>query len=137
MAKGQMRPQKEVKRPKKDKADKGAKSAPASFEKGLSVTGETMTTGGFIFGPYPDIAYDVLGTYYQRSILTSTNTVTWMTSEIPFALLEGCLASVSKFLKDPASEQAHMADMAELLEDIVLADKASRYAGGSLVINCV
>lgn len=38
MAKGQMRPQKEVKKPKKDK---GAKPAPAGFEKGLSATGET------------------------------------------------------------------------------------------------
>lgn len=37
MAKGQMRPKKEVKKPKKDKA---AKAAPASFEKGLSATGE-------------------------------------------------------------------------------------------------
>ena len=40
MAKGQMRPKKEVKKPKKDKADKTAKAAPASFEKGLSATGE-------------------------------------------------------------------------------------------------
>jgi hypothetical protein len=39
MAKGQMRPKKEVKKPKKDKVDKTAK-APASFEKGLSATGE-------------------------------------------------------------------------------------------------
>ena len=38
MAKGQMRPQKEVKKPKKDKA---AKAAPASFEKGLSSTSES------------------------------------------------------------------------------------------------
>jgi hypothetical protein len=41
MAKGQMRPQKEVKKPKKDKADKSSKAAPASFEKGLSASGET------------------------------------------------------------------------------------------------
>ena len=32
-----MRPQKEVKKPKKDK---GAKAAPAGFEKGVSATGE-------------------------------------------------------------------------------------------------
>ena len=35
-----MRPKKEVKKPKKDKNDKTAKAAPASFEKGLSATGE-------------------------------------------------------------------------------------------------
>ncbi len=40
MAKGQMRPQKEVKKPKKDKTEKGAKSAPASFEKGVSASGD-------------------------------------------------------------------------------------------------
>jgi hypothetical protein len=37
MAKGQMRPKKEVKKPKKDKT---AKASPASFEKGVSATGE-------------------------------------------------------------------------------------------------
>lgn len=41
MAKGQMRPKKEVKKPKKDKADKTQKATPASFEKGLSATGES------------------------------------------------------------------------------------------------
>jgi hypothetical protein len=35
---GRTRPQKEVKKPKKDKA---AKAAPASLEKGLSATGES------------------------------------------------------------------------------------------------
>ena len=40
MAKGQMRPKKVVKKPKKEKADKSGKGAPPSFEKGLSATGE-------------------------------------------------------------------------------------------------
>ena len=43
MAKGQMRPQKEVKKPKKDKT---AKAAPASFEKGVSATGEVVKKKG-------------------------------------------------------------------------------------------
>ena len=37
MAKGQMRPQKEVKKPKKDK--KAAPAAGATFSKGVSATG--------------------------------------------------------------------------------------------------
>lgn len=41
MAKGQMRPKKEVKKPKKEKTDKGVKATPASFEKGVSATGES------------------------------------------------------------------------------------------------
>lgn len=41
MAKGQMRPKKEVKKPKKDKTDKPAKTATASFEKGVSASGES------------------------------------------------------------------------------------------------
>ena len=40
MAKGQMRPKKEVKKPKKDKTANSDKAAPASFQKGLSATGE-------------------------------------------------------------------------------------------------
>jgi len=38
MAKGQMKSNKEVKKPKKDKT---AKAAPAGFEKGISATGDS------------------------------------------------------------------------------------------------
>lgn len=103
----------------------------------LAVVNDTMTTGGFIFGPFPDSAYGVEGAYYQRSALTSTNPITWMVSQIPFAFLSACLAEAAKFLKDPDGEKGHIADMEDRLSDIVLVDKADRYAGGSLVINCV
>jgi hypothetical protein len=43
MAKGAMRPKKEVKKPKKDKT---AKAAPATFEKGVSATGENAKKKG-------------------------------------------------------------------------------------------
>ena len=43
MAKGQMRPKKEVKKPKKDKT---AKAAPVSFEKGISANGENVKKKG-------------------------------------------------------------------------------------------
>lgn len=104
----------------------------------IAVDGDTMTTGGFIFGPFPDGAYQISGAYYQRATpLSSANPTNWMVSQLPFAMLSACLAEVEKFLKNPDGEKAHISDMEDRLSDIVLADKAERYAGGSLVISCV
>lgn len=102
------------------------------------IASETMTSGGFIFGPYPDDAYQIGGAYYQKAAaLSSENATTWMTSQIPFVFLDACLAEVAKFLKDSQGESARMQSVADRLAKIVLVDKAERYAGGSLVISCV
>jgi len=90
----------------------------------------------FIFGPFPDNTYQVLGQYYSRAAaLSASQATTWMTDNIPFALLAACMVSVAKFLKDPESAQAQMAELTDRLTDIVAADKAERYAAGSLQIS--
>jgi hypothetical protein len=68
-----------------------------------SVGAESMTGGGnvFIFGPYPDSAYTVQGTYYSRGMALSTaNPTNWMVLETPEALHAACMVEAGKFLKD-------------------------------------
>lgn len=89
----------------------------------------------FIFGPFPDAQYSVVGQYYQRALpLSSSNSTTWMTANMPLTLLAGCMASVSRFLKDPEGEQIWAKDMMDRLADLVTADKAVDYSDGTLVI---
>lgn len=91
----------------------------------------------FIFGPYPDSDYQVLGTYYQRATaLSSSNPTNWMTSQMPLTLFAACMASVSKFLKDVESVQAWMAEVADRLGGIIAMDKAEQFGDGQLVIEC-
>lgn len=97
----------------------------------------SSSAGSFIFGPYPDSNYVVQGAYYQRAAaLSATNTTTWMTANIPLALLAACMASVCKFLKDFQGMQAWMAEMTDRLEGIVEGDKAEQYASGDLQVMC-
>lgn len=92
----------------------------------------------FIFGPFPDSAYSVVGTYFQRAAaLSSTNTTTWMTTNIPLTLFAACMASVSKFLKDTQAMEMWMSEMTDRLTGIISADKAEQYAGGQLQISAV
>lgn len=90
----------------------------------------------FIFGPFPDTVYTVSGTYYQRATaLSAQNTTTWMVSQIPLTFLSACMIEAAKFLKDTALAQSYMAEFTDRLNDVVDADRAGNYAGGSLVID--
>lgn len=83
--------------------------------------------GNFIFGPFPDSSYAIVGTYFQRATgLSSTNTTTWMVTNIPLTLLAGCLYSASKFVKDAAAASAYLAELTQRLTGIIDADKANR-----------
>lgn len=88
----------------------------------------------FIFGPYPDSAYEITGLYYGRAAaLSAQNTTTWMTTNMPMTLLTACLIGASKFLKDTDAEERHMQELTDRLTGIVNADTAERF-GGPLVI---
>lgn len=90
----------------------------------------------FIFGPFPDSTYAITGQYYQRAAaLSATNTTTWMTTQMPMALLAACMVAAAKWLKDEQGAQGWMAEMSDRLGDIITADKAQDYASGSLVMD--
>lgn len=93
-----------------------------------------LTSGGFIFGPFPDSAYRIQGTYYRRTdALSSSNTETWMTAEMPLTLLAACMIEASKFLRDPQAAQLWEAEMEQRVQAIVLSDKADRFGNAPLV----
>lgn len=89
----------------------------------------------FIFGPFPDSGYTILGTYYQRATaLSASNTTTWMTTNIPMTLHAACMGAACKFLKDAQGAQLWLAEMADRLASICLTDKAADFGSSPLVI---
>ena len=102
-----------------------------------TVASEALTLGGdhFIFGPFPDSGYTVSGVYYQKATaLSSTNTSTWMTANIPDILFAACMAAAQPFLKD--NERTGMWDSiaSSMLDMIIASEKAEKYSAGAMVI---
>lgn len=55
----------------------------------------------FVFGPYPDAAYDIVGIYYAKpALLSSTNTTNAWTDNTPDALLFAAIAEAADYLDD-------------------------------------
>lgn len=97
---------------------------------------ESMSANGavFVFGPYPDSAYTLSGTYYASAPLLSAKTTTnWMVLNAPSLLLAACMMQAAAFLKDVAMLQMWGADYAERMGALVQADKAERWAASQLV----
>lgn len=54
-----------------------------------------------IFGPYPDSAYTVKGTYYKRlPALSGTNTTNWLITDAPDLILFAALLEAEPYLRD-------------------------------------
>lgn len=87
----------------------------------------------FIFGPYPDSGYTISGLYWQRmTALSSTNTTTWMTSDIPMTLLAACMRAVKRFVVDPNGYAFWDADYKTRMNSFIAAKKAEEYSGSEL-----
>lgn len=89
----------------------------------------------FVFGPYPDGAYPLTGTYWMKSPqLTTVNSVTWMTNLIPTILLAACLKYAARFNKDAEGLQMWDGIYQDGLAKFVLADKAEEQSGSALAM---
>jgi len=89
----------------------------------------------FVFGPYPDAAYTLSGTYWKKSNqLTSVNSVTWMTNSIPSVLLAACLKYAARFNKDAEGLSMWDGIYQDGLAKFILADKAEELSGSSLAM---
>lgn len=85
----------------------------------------------FIFGPYPNQGYNVVGTYYAKAaLLTSGAPTNWMVTNCPTLLLAACLIKSARFLKDPDSLTMWNQEYEDKLLSLILRDKSERYAGG-------
>ena len=104
----------------------------------LTGSGTEKITGGgnvFIFGPYPDSAYTVSGTYYSKgTALSVANTTNWMVLNCPETLHAYCMIEAGKFLKD----QGMVAQWTETAQDFLLTlierDKGERWAASTMQI---
>lgn len=90
----------------------------------------------FIFGPYPDSAYTISGTYWQKAAgLSGSNTTTWMTSNIPDILLAACNVAVAMQVQDPDNLQVWTSLYNDQMGAFITAEKAKAYSGSSLAIS--
>lgn len=107
-----------------------------SVNNSQTVASEAMSSGGdvFVFGPFPDQAYSLIGTYYATAlVLSGTQATNWLVTTIPYTLLSACMLELSIFLKDTEQIEVWEKLYGDKLDSFVLADKAKRYAGGALV----
>jgi len=89
----------------------------------------------FVFGPYPDSNYNVIGTYYaQAPLLSVSQTTNWMVTQTPTLLLSCCLIKAARFLKDPNSLSMWQQEYADKLQSLLLRDKGERWGSGTMAI---
>lgn len=89
----------------------------------------------FIFGPYPDSAYALSGTYYgQTTPISASNALTWMTTYCPDLLLASCMLELQPFLKDSAALQTWTDLYTEKMAALVNLDQSERFAPGVLAM---
>lgn len=92
-------------------------------------------TSMFVFGPFPDSSYTVLGTYYQAApLLTSLAPTNWMTTNCPWALHAACMIEVGQFLVDDELITRWTPVYQSRLKALVDADKAERWADATMQI---
>jgi len=89
----------------------------------------------FIFGPYPDSAYTVGGTYYsQAPLLSGSQATNWMVTSAPSMLFANCMRQAGKFLKDVPMVQGWTQLYQDALAKLIARDTSSRFGESPLVI---
>lgn len=89
----------------------------------------------FIFGPYPDSAYAIQGTYYQEAaLLTSGAPTNWMVLKTPQLLLAAVMRKANLFIKDPNFLQVWEGQYQDSLQKLIDRDKAERWNASTLAV---
>lgn len=86
--------------------------------------------GNFIFGPYPDTNYTVLGTYYKRlAALSGSNLTNWFTDYAPDLLLHAALAEAWEYIDEDRKRDYHEGKYQTIAASIELEEKRQRKSG--------
>jgi hypothetical protein len=89
----------------------------------------------FIFGPFPDSAYILQGTYYALApLLTSAAPTNWMVTSTPLHFQAACMMKAALFLRDTELLQTWGTIYEGLLGPLVDRDKAERWAMATMAI---
>ena len=98
---------------------------------------DTIPVSGqvFIFGPYPDSAYTVQGSYYSKGTpLSATNPTNWMVLQAPETLHACCMIEAAKFLKDATMVQTWAPIYQDFLDALINKDKGERFSASTMCI---
>jgi hypothetical protein len=107
-------------------------AVPASVTYGTSGVSSTAV---FIFGPFPDSAYTIQGTYYQAiPALSSGSPTNWLIQTAPMLLLYACLLQAAPFLKDAQQIAMWQAIYTQRLQALILRDRAQTHGAGALTM---
>mgnify|MGYP003113685749 CR=1 FL=1 len=88
----------------------------------------------FIFGPFPDSNYAVLGLFYKRlDALTGTNT-NFITTDIPEALIFGSCLEAEPFLQNDERIAVWKTKYDEVINDYQAKDTAEALSGSPLTV---
>ncbi len=90
--------------------------------------------GYFVFGPFPDAAYTLKGTYYARqSALSISNETNWLTAQAPDVLLYGALYQAAGYLMDDV-RQARWLELYERALQAMKTEGRNAYYASPLII---
>lgn len=85
----------------------------------------------FVFGPYPDSAYTLVGTYYQSFTgLSGSNTTNWLTSDAPDLLLSAMMFEACYFVGDDEQTPLWAGRYDLALKEVRKADRRSNAPRG-------
>lgn len=89
--------------------------------------------GSFIFGPFPDSAYTVKGTYYKK-LSNLSDTVNDLYTNSPDIYLTAVLAEAFRFLRNDAMTKYWDDRYVAIKSEVSSQDKAERISGGPLTM---
>jgi hypothetical protein len=91
--------------------------------------------GNFIFGPYPDSAYTMKGTYYAKlAALSDSNTTNWFTENAPDLLLFASLYEAADHTMDDAAMAKWDARYERVKDKIQRENDAEEFSGSVLSV---
>lgn len=92
-------------------------------------------SNGFIFGPYPDSAYTVGGTYYQKAaLLNATQTTNWMVISAPTVFFAAAMIEAMLYTRDSEGTQIWQGIYQARLQQLIDQDKAERWGSATMQI---
>jgi len=85
----------------------------------------------FIFGPYPDSTYTILGSYYAKlTALSTDNETNWFTSNAPDLLLYGTLVHSAPYVQNDGRLSMWEGAYQQVKQRVIEQNDAERYPAG-------